>query len=53
MRSRTLFLILAAVAIAVVVGFTTATFMSGGGSNDVHTMSNGHTMTGGMSMGAP
>ena len=53
MRSRTLIAILAAVAIALAIGYTTASLMSGDNSNGGHTMPNGQTMTDGMSMGEP
>ena len=52
-RSRTLIAILAAVAIALAIGYTTASLMSGDNSNGGHTMPNGQTMTDGMSMGEP
>lgn len=52
MRTRTIAAILVAVAIAIAIGYTTAAFMSGGGSDgESHTVPNGQTMTGGMSMG--
>ena len=54
MRPRTVAALLVALAVAMAIGYTTATYMSGGDSGgDNHTMPNGQTMTGGMSMGGP
>lgn len=46
MSRRLLLIVVTAVVLAVSVGYATATFLSSSDSNDVHTMSDGETMSG-------